>query len=498
MADENKDDDDEESLHLDASAESNDSAEVTIVGDTSAIGPEPKSNENRGVADEKSQNPFGRLDDDDIIKIRHCRAILYRILNITHVISRYLETYYRYDDELAISPDLTTSLKISKYFDWLCILNNNVIRALLDVVLPPSSSFKPAVDNILGNIRAIPVYVAPENLHEDSIQSADWAIVHSSTITYRDDDGGVITPSCPPVNQTILDLPMYRPYCTPGVYTMTMDQFKSSNLYCASAWHNNRFDLTNTVNLTPRSVREDNDGAWLRERAIADQNRAYMHPSSLDLDVPELLSKRSVSLLPAAKRNVDPEGFPFRMEKQLGKIASSSATAFASSTSSSHSSLASSASNPYTPMRSSNTSGGINLNTPAGVNTYNPGGVNTYNPSGVNTSSGINRHPITAGSVNKTGPYSTASMSSVMLTTDLPKLTNLTSEDLTTFLDSCISKSISGESIINQIHDDIKFLIGIKLKSNPMPNYTIHDIKDWQNKIPIVPLLEHMITKAIE
>ena len=39
--------------------------------------------------------------------ITHCRDIMYDILNICFLLSRYRESYYRYDDMLAVSNDQT-------------------------------------------------------------------------------------------------------------------------------------------------------------------------------------------------------------------------------------------------------------------------------------------------------------------------------------------------------------------------------------------------------
>ena len=59
--------------------------------------------------------------------IVHCREIMYTILNMCFKVSRYIESYYRYDD-LAVSNGTTQTLLISDIFDWIDRLSNEVKR----------------------------------------------------------------------------------------------------------------------------------------------------------------------------------------------------------------------------------------------------------------------------------------------------------------------------------------------------------------------------------
>ena len=53
---------------------------------------------------------------DNHNKITHNRAVCYHLLNILFGLSRYLESYYRFDDELAIREDPGRTIQISTYY----------------------------------------------------------------------------------------------------------------------------------------------------------------------------------------------------------------------------------------------------------------------------------------------------------------------------------------------------------------------------------------------
>ena len=44
---------------------------------------------------------------------------MYTIINMCFKISRYLESYYRYDDILAVNNDLNVTLGILTVYEWL-------------------------------------------------------------------------------------------------------------------------------------------------------------------------------------------------------------------------------------------------------------------------------------------------------------------------------------------------------------------------------------------
>ena len=67
---------------------------------------------------------------------------MYTIINMCFKVSRYLESYYRYDDILAVNNDLTVTFGISTIFDWIESLSNEVKRDLKGKILPPSSKYR--------------------------------------------------------------------------------------------------------------------------------------------------------------------------------------------------------------------------------------------------------------------------------------------------------------------------------------------------------------------
>ena len=76
---------------------------------------------------------------------------MYVILNICFKVSRYLESYYRYVDLLAVNNKLTETLQISTSFAWVSKLAKKVKRDLEEHALPPTSTYKDSLDLILNN-----------------------------------------------------------------------------------------------------------------------------------------------------------------------------------------------------------------------------------------------------------------------------------------------------------------------------------------------------------
>ena len=288
---------------------------------------------------------------------------------------------------------------------------------------------------------------------------------------------------------------MLRPFCTPGYYKMSIDEFRNSNLYCQSHWHqnNNRFALTHTVNLTKHETRESNDHEWINERSALKEQHRLSNPQQLSSSkLPDLLQKKNASALP--KVGVDADTNPATARQKE----------FMTSLRSGPSSSSSSSSGPFssiTPFSGTYTSTPIGLghsSSSSAAVSFTP--LRPILPLGtphVGFTSFPSSPPAracTPGSVNKVTSYSSSSMSSVMLTSELPKLTDLSTDCLTRFLENCQQKNITGEQIINQIDEQMKFLIGLKLSHTPMPNYSASDNSNWQTEIPITELLQYIKT----
>ena len=83
--------------------------------------------------------------------ITHRREVMCTVLNMFFKVSRYLETYYRYDDILAVNNGTTQTLLISNLFDWIDRLTNEIKRDLKDKILPASVRYKDSIDLIIHN-----------------------------------------------------------------------------------------------------------------------------------------------------------------------------------------------------------------------------------------------------------------------------------------------------------------------------------------------------------
>ena len=93
---------------------------------------------------------LGFLEGKQCKDILHCREIMYTVINTCFKVSRYIESYYRYDDILAVNSDL---------FAWLDKLSNEVKRDLKENILPPSNTFQASMDHIIWNLRAVAVNI---------------------------------------------------------------------------------------------------------------------------------------------------------------------------------------------------------------------------------------------------------------------------------------------------------------------------------------------------
>ena len=246
------------------------------------------------------------------IKVTHNRAICYQLLNILFSLSRYLESYYRYDDELAIRDDPNKSISIETYYTWVTLANNNIKMNLMSNYLPPTESYRAGMTMLMKTINSLSLNVDYTRLVSGSYQLSDYNLVRDSNLPeFRTDDEGDNTDiALAPVNSHFLEMILRRPFCTLGCYSMTGNEFTTSNLYCQSNWMtgNERYVLTQTINLTSQSTRELNDKQWLEGRAnMQEMSWLNVDPAPLDTSViPDLLKQKNISALPKVGRSADP------------------------------------------------------------------------------------------------------------------------------------------------------------------------------------------------
>ena len=121
-------------------------------------------------------------------------------------------------------------------------------------------------------------------------------VFDNSQVDYRKDDGGNQDDSrINPFNHDFLKMELRHPYCTPGVYNMSSQEFTDSNLNVMSHWHTciNRFALTSTVNLTDKDTSVRNDREWLAFKASRSEYARLDAPVPPKLDLPALLQKKN-------------------------------------------------------------------------------------------------------------------------------------------------------------------------------------------------------------
>ena len=117
------------------------------------------------------------LESDSCTKIIHCRDICYTIIITCFSISRFIESYYRYDDVLAVNLDLSKTLSISELYTWLERIFNQVKRDLKEKILPPSQTYEESMETILYNLRAVAVNIDFSMLIPKSYQLEDYHMV---------------------------------------------------------------------------------------------------------------------------------------------------------------------------------------------------------------------------------------------------------------------------------------------------------------------------------
>ena len=74
-----------------------------------------------------------------------------------------------------------------------------------------------------------------------------------------------------------------------------------------SHWHTgtNRFALTTTVNVTTHNTRVINNNEWMATRANQSEYKRLDAPTSINLQIPPLLQKKNIPVLPRVGRNAD-------------------------------------------------------------------------------------------------------------------------------------------------------------------------------------------------
>jgi transposase InsO family protein len=266
---------------------------------------------------------------------------------------------------------------------------------------------------------------------------------------------------------------------------MSLLQFRDHPLFYSNRWHEQRFALTQVVNITTKQQMRINDEAWLIKLQVFldDQQINNINPLQLSNDIPDLLLGKGTSAIPKLGKISDPQDL-HRGNVRLGQrlyglnpTVKPPSTAFTAAAISQASSATSSS------MKSLNTpyhSTGGNIRPPLGsVPHFNLGGT-TIPPSSPAPRAGV---------------YSSSNrQQQVILATDLPSLKILSSASLLKFINQCQLKGLDQQQIINQITPDMQSLISVKLDGYPMPNFSEADHNDWMNQIPIFEVLTHMKT----
>jgi hypothetical protein len=125
-----------------------------------------------GQIGEESDSGEESTDSNTVCKnwhnIRRNRDIVYSIIRGLHQASRYLETYFRYDDILTILPDLENKLEISIFYISMNKLFNDMKIILLSDSLPATEFYRSQIELIFANLRAARVNIDPETLEINS------------------------------------------------------------------------------------------------------------------------------------------------------------------------------------------------------------------------------------------------------------------------------------------------------------------------------------------
>ena len=214
-------------------------------------------------------------------KLERNREKVYEILNFLFKVSRYLETYYRWDDILIIDLDINKKLAICDFWKNIEVGFENMKLYLQSKKLPNTVEYKPGLDMIINDLRIARVYIDTSEFTPNSWQQKDYAAIWSQIIIYGvDDEVMILDDDAPPPRESIMELELKRPFCTLGCYDMTLYEFTSSKLTAENLWHSQmRFHGTKTSNIQTRSERLLHDKAWIEARTDNDEKTRSFHPN---------------------------------------------------------------------------------------------------------------------------------------------------------------------------------------------------------------------------
>jgi hypothetical protein len=171
-------------------------------------------------------------------KLERNREKVYEILNFLFKVSRYLETYYRWDDILIIDLDINKKLAICDFWKNIEVGFENMKLYLQSKKLPNTVEYKPGLDMIINDLRIARVYIDTSEFTPNSWQQKDYAAIWSQIIIYGvDDEVMILDDDAPPPRESIMDLKLKRPFCTLGCYDMTLYEFTTSKLTAENPWH---------------------------------------------------------------------------------------------------------------------------------------------------------------------------------------------------------------------------------------------------------------------
>ena len=109
---------------------------------------------------------------------------MYGILSICFKISLYLESYYRYDDILAVNNDPRNSTLLTGSARLLTPPKN-----LEEYILLQSFKYKGVLELILNNLRVVMINIDHYRLEQGCYQMKDYTVVTDrQPLDYRTDD----------------------------------------------------------------------------------------------------------------------------------------------------------------------------------------------------------------------------------------------------------------------------------------------------------------------
>jgi hypothetical protein len=240
-------------------------------------------------------------------KLKENRDVIYHVLHFLHAASIFISYYYRWDDILTRSSSINESLKISEFYDLIVEHYRTTINVLYQKQFPNTETYKPIVEYIQLVFSSLPVYMTA--IEPDSIQGEVYSkMVSPNYIKFKTDDEVTIPDDYVNPCYGAKFNKLNHPYGNPDDLSMSLEEFKSHSLHHTSSYHNQRFDLTDTIQLTHPAARTQNDQQWMIKKAtqlqFEEQNRRPLFdgpPSAFTLkNAPTPSSVRSVNPLPKA------------------------------------------------------------------------------------------------------------------------------------------------------------------------------------------------------